>query len=87
MVAALVAGERVPGLADGRALLASVPLRVRPVNGLDVVLDPGHVAAGQAAQFAHAATIGPAPHPAPHQRRIKKIWTKKGEKRRSVFRP
>ena len=77
VMSTFMASQCMSGFADRRALLARVSLRVWPVNGFDVVLDPGHVAAGQPAKFAHATTIRPAPHPAPHQRRIKKIWTKK----------
>ena len=77
MVAAFVAGQRVPGLADGVTLLAGVALRVRPVDGFDVVLNTCDVTACQPAQLAHAPPIRPAAHPAPDQRRVKKIWTKK----------
>ena len=46
VVAAFVAGEGVPGLADGVALLAGVALRVGPVDGLYVVLYTRDVTAG-----------------------------------------
>jgi len=85
VVPALVAGERVASLADGGALLARVALRVRPVDGFDVVLDPGDVPAGQSAQLAHAPTVGTSAHPAPHQRRVKKIWSKNRRKTGQSF--
>lgn len=50
------------------------------MDGFDVVFNPGDVTASQATEFAHPAAVRTSSHPAPHKRRVKKIWSKTGRK-------